>query len=82
MSDILEFICPHCEGVIQVLRSEVNCCIFRHGQFKDSGQQIPPHSSKIDCDIWAEQNRIWGCGKPFRIHELDNKWIAEICDYI
>ncbi len=69
--------CPHCEQWIEII--ELNCRIFRCGMFKGSGQQIPPHSSKEDCDRWAQQDMIYGCGKPFRI---EDPYRAVVCDYI
>ncbi len=76
--------CPHCDGSIIII--ELNCKIFRHGVFKNTGNQIGPHSSKEECDQYIKQNLIYGCGKPFQIIEdntnNDNKYKAVICDYI
>lgn len=69
--------CPHCQQLIWI--EQLNCRIFRHGVFKNSYEQIPPHSSKQDCDNWSEQNLIYGCGKPFKIQE---DGAVVICDYI
>lgn len=73
---MLELTCPHCNGT--VLIEELNCAIFRHGVFKKSGKQIPPHASKEDCDNWVKNNDIYGCGKPFKVVEKK----AVICEYI
>lgn len=73
---MIEVSCPHCQGT--VLIEQLNCKIFRHGIFKRSGKQIPPHASKADCDAWFEKNEVWGCGKPFRVEEGK----AVVCDYI
>ena len=74
-------LCPHCQEYIII--QELNCKIFRHGIFKISGEQIPPHSIKLDCDKYIENNEIYGCGKPFRIDILENgDWKVEICEYI
>ena len=70
-------ICPHCQGAVWV--EQLNCKIFRHGIFKQTGKQIPPHASKADCDKWFEQGEIWGCGKPFQIDENSK---AIVCEYI
>ena len=35
-----------------------------------------------DIDSNVKNNLIYGCGKPFRITNIDNKWIIETCDYI
>ncbi len=38
MNSINIVLCPHCMEYIEIL--ELNCKIFRHGVFKDSGKQI------------------------------------------
>ena len=73
-------ICPHCH--CQIIIQEVNCQIFRHGIYKSSGDQINPHASKEECDELSIKGLIYGCGKPFRIDLVQDKWIATICDYI
>jgi hypothetical protein len=73
-------ICPHCRS--EIIIQEVNCQIFRHGIYKSSGDQINPHASKEECDELFIKELIYGCGKPFRIDFVDEKWIASICDYI
>lgn len=72
--------CPHCKE--PVIIEELNCKIFRHAIFKNSGLQINPHSSKLECDNYLKNNLIFGCGKPFRIIEIENIYTTEICDYI
>lgn len=80
------FVCPHCSGEIQVYHNERNCHIFRHGVFLSNGQQIPPHSSKMDCDRWAAEGAILGCGKPFRLVPDDAVQNGKVkiveCEYI
>ena len=73
---MLVIICPHCNEMVII--EQLNCAIFRHGVFKASGKQIPPHSSKEECDNWVKNNNIYGCGKPFKVEEGK----AVICDYI
>lgn len=73
-------ICPHCNEYVII--EKMNCGIFRHGILKNNGQQIDPHSSKVDCDKYIENGLIYGCGKPFRITVDNNKFTIEICDYI
>ena len=73
-------ICPHCKEYIII--EKINCGIFRHGIFKNNGQQIDAHSSKNDCNKYIENNLIYGCGKPFRITIDNNIFKREICDYI
>ena len=55
--------CPNCGITIEVL--EINCRIFRCGVLKATMEQIPPHSSKEDCDRFIKDELIYGCGKPF-----------------
>jgi hypothetical protein len=69
--------CPHCHEIIII--EQMNCRIFRHGIFKNTLQQINPHSTKIECDNYVNLKLIFGCGKPFMI-DNDNNVI--ICDYI
>ena len=79
----MEFIikCPHCSEEIVI--EQINCGIFRHGIFKSTLQQIPPHSPKIDCDRFISENLIYGCGKPFEIKKgVENNYEITICEYI
>ena len=74
-------ICPHCKDPILI--QELNCGIFRHGIFKQNGQQIDPHLNKETCDELLANNLIFGCGKPFQIlHEPDDSFKIHICEYI
>ena len=66
--------CPHCHVTVEIL--ELNCSIFRCGIFKDSGEQVPPHASKDECD--AFKDRVWGCSKPFKYENGQ----AVVCGYI
>lgn len=72
--------CPHCGQLIIV--EQINCGIFRCGVEKQTGNQIPPHTHKQECDRLAEQGLIYGCGKPFRVEKKENGLEAIICDYI
>ena len=61
------FACPHCGCLAQVLKSEINCTIFRHGFLQDTNTQIPPHATQADCEQWIRDNKVvGGCGKPFQ----------------
>lgn len=71
----LIFECPHCGGGIQILKSEINCGIFRHAIIKSTGKQVNPHLSKIECEKLG--NAVYGCSKPFKI---ENGVISK-CDY-
>jgi hypothetical protein len=73
--------CPHCDDILII--SELNCCIFRHGIYKNSNQQIDPHLSEKKCNILIKNDLIYGCGKPFQIIVQDDEtWIVKKCDYI
>ncbi len=82
MEDYINIKCPHCELQIIIYRNEINCAIFRHGVMKDTGMQIGPHSSKEQCEKLANDNLIYGCGKPFKLVKKDNDYDSEKCDYI
>jgi len=71
----MEIECPHCKQKLWI--EEINCGIFRCGVLKENGQQIPPHASKEECNIYIQKG-IYGCGNPFQI--VNN--IIFICDYI
>lgn len=75
------FNCPHCFQIIQVHKKQLNCCIFRHGVFKKNMKQINPHTPKKICDKLIKENKIYGCGKPFKFNKGNNPTV-EICDYI
>jgi hypothetical protein len=73
-------ICPHCNEFIII--SQLNCGIFRHGVFKNTGIQVNPHASKAECDDYANHGLIYGCGKPFRITLNNNTFEITCCEYI
>ena len=76
--------CPHCNLLIFIFEKEYNCKIFRHGVYKNNiSQQIDPHLSKEECDRLKKEDRIFGCGKPFKLmNNAIGKPTAVICDYI
>jgi len=76
------FSCPHCNQEIEVKKNELNCCIFRCGIYKNNYNQIPPHSSKIECNRLKNLDLIFGCSKPFKFIIIDNVKKIIICDYI
>lgn len=82
---IIIITCPHCSDTVII--EQLNCCIFRHGVFKENNIQIPPHATKLECDNFISNNLIFGCGKPFEIlkdsaNNSDfNKMKVIICDY-
>lgn len=80
-NDMYIFDCPHCNEKIVVMRNETACCIFRHGVYKNTMKQIPPHSPKSHCDEIFEKKLIHGCGKPFKFFHTKPPYVEE-CDYI
>lgn len=70
--------CPHCQGIVQVNHSDINCQIFRHAVYKHNQQPIHPHMSKQACDLLHQTGRIYGCGRPFR---FDGREVHP-CDYV
>jgi hypothetical protein len=72
------FVCPHCEMSILIEKEDYNCCIFRHGVYKNTYNQMNPHESKENCEKLVDE--IIGCGKPFRIDRETDKIL--VCDYI
>ncbi len=75
--DPLIVTCPHCEAPVEIMK--IACGIFRHGVMKTTGRQINPHASQEMCERLLAEDKIFGCGKPFRIVD---KTTAVICDYI
>ena len=72
--------CPHCNEPILI--EQLNCCIFRHAILKSNNTQINPHATKEECDYYINNVLIYGCGKPFKIIEIDNELKTVICEYI
>jgi len=75
-------VCPHCDQQILIMSNEINCAIFRHGAFKDTGSQVNPHETKEICDKLFDSNAVHGCCKPFKLVQNENNYVAEICDYV
>ena len=74
-------ICPHCKEYIEI--EQINCGIFRHGVIKANGIQVDPHSSEELCNFYIKNNKIFGCGKPFKIiFTSENNYEFVICGYI
>jgi hypothetical protein len=72
--------CPYPECGIHIEIIELNCRIFRCGVLKTTGQQIPPHSTKAECQAYRGQ--IYGCGQPFRVQGEAGNYVSEVCAYI
>ena len=77
MTQPLFVTCPHCGGCVEIL--EINCRIFRHGVYKHSGKQIHPHLNRAECEQLVRKDKIFGCGKPFRLC-ADNQ-STTVCSY-
>ncbi len=74
--------CPHCYSLFIVYTNEIACAIFRHAILKESYTQINPHASKEECERLITEDKIYGCGKPFRVVRNNELLTTEICDYI
>lgn len=70
--------CPYSDCSIKIEIIEINCAIFRCGICKENGQQINPHLSKEECDTLKKEDKIWGCGRPFKL--VNNTLVK--CEYI
>jgi hypothetical protein len=67
------FPCPRCFGIIQMLQSELNCRIFRHGE-------INPHANQQTCDQFAQDTQLKrGCGTPLQFN--NNNGTVHITSY-
>jgi len=74
--------CPHCDQYVQIYYNELHCHIFRHAAYKHNKEHIPPHSDQKFCEDLVAADKIYGCGKPFRVISRGNELVTEICDYI
>lgn len=52
----MEIDCPHCHQKIWI--EELNCGIFRCGIMKETGDQIPPHSSFEECKAYVKKESM------------------------
>jgi hypothetical protein len=82
MPNQIIIICPHCECCVLIMENEVNCAIFRHGVYKNNNKQINPHEKKEICNQLANDNLIYGCGKPFKLIKEKDEYKAMVCEYI
>jgi len=73
-------ICPNCKDFF--IMEKMNCGIFRHAIHISNGEQINPHASKEECEYYVNNKLVYGCGKPFIIKIINNKFETQICDYI
>lgn len=73
--------CPYCEQYIEII--EINCGIFRCGLYKTDCSQLNPHASREECERVVAEDRIFGCGKPFRVYKMAaSEYRIEKCEYI
>lgn len=79
MIDYIIVSCPHCQDLILIYKQDINCRIFRHGVYKQTGEPVNPHFDQISCEKLVKDDCIYGCCKPFC---LTPENIPEICDYI
>ncbi len=88
MDDTIFILCPHCKNMMELIKSQINCAIYRHGVYKSTGEQIDPHAKKEICDNLVETDSIYGCGKPFKLFQNKNpisktiEYYVEKCDYV
>ncbi len=72
----LEFACPQCGGLVDMMPNEINCGIFRHGFLRHNrAERLPPHASQAECEALIFPNS--GCSRPFCF----NGRLAAPCDY-
>ena len=76
--------CPNCDTYFIVNTKHINCSIFRHGIYKNNYSPINPHLNKEKCDLLVKNNQIYGCGKPFKLLNINNDttFVAIKCSYI
>lgn len=83
MSESLFLPCPHCHLFVEILKSQINCKIFRHGTMIQTFTQIDPHLEKSKIDQLVRNNEIYGCGKPFLcVTDDETTFRLEKCEYI
>lgn len=76
--DVFIVPCPHCNGLVQISKKEINCNVFIHGYDIARKAQINPHASEDECKTLRENPNIHGCVKPFRVLSDDHlHWKAE-----
>lgn len=86
---IYTFLCPHCNLVVAVEKNEINCRIFRHGNYitqRDCsgraigyGESINPHTPKHVCDELVSRDLIIGCGKPLQMYVSSESYLSSEC---
>ncbi len=78
----LTFMCPHCYGTVIINEAEINCGIFRHATFRETGECIHPHATQEQCELLIHEGKIFGCGQPFKLEKnIENGWSISICGF-
>lgn len=80
--DFYIFQCPHCNCYIQCHKNDIACTIFRHAVYKNTFQQINPHTPKQECDRLFQNGLVFGCGKPFKFHYSSAGNYIATCEYL
>lgn len=81
-SDDLIFKCPNCDSYVAISENNINCGIFRHGFNKDTKNPLNPHEKKEICLKLKAENKLIGCGYPFKIVRFKNEYLLVKCDWI
>lgn len=79
----LNVFCPHPDCGGGLIISSKECGIIIHAQNKETKQQIDPHASKAECEKLIQEEKIFGCGKPFFVERntVSGKITTTIRDY-
>jgi uncharacterized C2H2 Zn-finger protein len=72
--------CPWCNQLVQLPKSQIKCCIYRHGVHKKSGRQIGSHAKKEYVEKLLKNDKIYGCGMPFKFNKQTQQ--LEMCGWI
>lgn len=80
--DMWNFLCPHCNQFTEVMKTQVNCKIFRHAVYRHNMEPINPHTPKEICDKLVADNLVMGCARPFKFVFSSEGNYVEICNYI
>lgn len=76
--DLYVVVCPNCGGGCVISQRDLNCQVFRHAVVIATGQPLNPHAGQAECERMLTENKIRGCGAPFR---FDGE-TATKCGYI
>ena len=57
--------CPYCGEPTEII--SYACRIYRHGYYKHNNKQIGQHIKEATVDRLLRDNKIYGCGRQFRI---------------